>query len=108
MERALAAAVAAINMAVHDRHILQMAFAALVAHRAIVRMIHHQPFRHAGAKLSRLGIIDGNPDPVFGGSHARHDNLAALVFLVLELLDRALAARAYRARARDASRNKAG
>ena len=95
MERALAAMVAAINMAVHHSHILQMAFAAFVTHRAIVRVIHHQPFRNAGAKLSRLGIINGNPNPVFGGSHARHDNLAALVFLILELLDCALAARAY-------------
>ena len=107
-ERALPDAVAAIVVPGHHRHVLQMAFAALVAHRAIVRMVQHQPFDHAGAKLRAPRGRRSRCGSVCGGRHARHDDLAALVVLVLELLDRALAARAHRAQRRDASRNKAG
>ena len=63
-ERALADAVAAIVVAGHHGHVLQMAFAAFVAHRAIVRMVQHQPFRHAGAKLARLGIVNRDASAV--------------------------------------------
>src|SRR5262249_20133296 len=48
---------ASVSVPGHHRHILQMAFAALVAHRAIVRMIDHQPFDYARAKLPRLLIF---------------------------------------------------
>ena len=77
-----------------------MAFAALVAHRAIVRMVHHQPFDDAGAKLPRLGIIDRDAGSVRDWRHAGHDDFAAGVVFVLELFDRALAACAHRAQCR--------
>ena len=39
----LAEAEAAVDVACHDRHVLQMAFAPFVADRAVVGMIGHQP-----------------------------------------------------------------
>ncbi len=97
VKRALPAPVTAISMPRHYRHILQMAFATLVAHWAIMRVVDHQPFDHAGAELPRLGIVDGDAGSVRDGRHARHHDLAALVVLVLELLDRTLTAGAHRA-----------
>ena len=51
-------AVAARVLPGHHRHVLQMAMTSFLAHRAIVRMIDHQPFDHALAKLLRLGVRD--------------------------------------------------
>src|SRR5688500_1621623 len=60
VKRALPASVTAIGMPRHYRHVLQVAFATLVAHRTIMRVVDHQPFDHAGAEFPRLGIVDGD------------------------------------------------
>ena len=84
----------------HHRHVLQMAFAAFVAHRAVVGMIDHQPLDDAGPESLRLRIVDGNADAVVGRRHAGHDDLTARVLFVFELLDRALPAGAHRTQRR--------
>ncbi len=43
-KRAFLECVAAIVMARHDGHVLQVAFAAFIAHRAVVGMVGHQAF----------------------------------------------------------------
>jgi hypothetical protein len=76
-----------------------VAFAAYVAHRAVVRMIQHHAFDDAGAERDRFRIVNGNPRLLLGRRHARHDDFALavlFVLLVLELFDGALAARAHR------------
>jgi hypothetical protein len=79
----------------HDRHILEVAFAAFVADRAVVRMIFHQEFRGARTEGLCLGIIHGDAHAFGQRGHAGHDDSAARVFFVLELLHRALAACAH-------------
>ena len=96
-ERALVELEAAVGVTGHHGHVLQMTFAPLVAHRAVVRMIGHEPFDDAGSELARLGIGDRDARPIDGGQHAGHHQPAARVVLVLELLHRALPARAHRA-----------
>ncbi len=46
--------VAAVAMASHHRHVLQMALAAFVAHRTIVRVVQHHPLDDARAEMPRL------------------------------------------------------
>ena len=77
-----------------------MAFAALVAHRAIVRMVDHQPFDHAGAEFPRFRIVDRDARAVRSRRHAGHDQVAMRVFVVFELLHGALTAGAHRAQGR--------
>ena len=36
--------IAPVDMSGHDRHILQMALPSFITHRAVVWMVHHQPF----------------------------------------------------------------
>ena len=50
----LATAVVAVAMAHHHGHVLQVAFAALGAHGAVVGMVEHQRFDDGLAKLLRL------------------------------------------------------
>ena len=47
-----------IIMTGHDGHVLEMAFAALVADRAIVRVVQHEPLDHARPEGLCIGIID--------------------------------------------------
>jgi hypothetical protein len=99
-KRALVEFVTAIVVTRHHRHILQVTLAALIAHRAVMRMIQHEPFDNAGAERGRFGIVDGDARAFFGRSQAGHDNLAVLVVLVLELFDGALTAGAHRSQRR--------
>ena len=89
---ALGEAITALVVTGHHGHVLQVAVATFLAHRAVVRVVGHQPFHHAFAELLGFLVVDGNPGVVRGGCHARHDQAAALVVLVGVLLDRALAA----------------
>ena len=66
----------AVDMAGHDRHVLEMALAALVADGAVVGMVRHEPLDDAGAELPRLGVVDGDARPVGGRGHAGHDDPA--------------------------------
>ena len=97
--RDLLLVVAAVVVARHQGHVLQMAFAAFLANRAVVRMADHQAFDDAGPKGFCLGIFDGNPRAWLHRGHARHGHQAGAVFCVAILLDRALAAGAHRAHA---------
>jgi len=96
-ERPLLETESPIAVTGHDRHVLQMAFTAFVANRAIMRMIDHEPFDDGGPEGFRFRIEDRDPRAIGGGSHARHDDLSAGIFLVFELLDGALPARPHRA-----------
>ncbi len=89
---AFSKAVAAEAMAGHHRHILQVTVAALFAHRTVVRVVGHQPLHHAFAKLFRFAVVNGDKGAVGGRRHAGHDETAAGILGVLELLHRALAA----------------
>ena len=93
---ALFETIPAVNMPRHKRHILQVTFAALIADRAIMRMIYHKPFYYAFAEFDRFRVIYGNPCAVVCGRHARHHDFAFSVILILELFDRAHPAGAYR------------
>src|SRR6185312_11535841 len=84
--------VAPVVMTGHDGHVLQMAFAALIAHWAVVRMILHHAFDNAGAKSDGFRIGDGDARTLSSRSHASHDQAPMLVFLVAEVLYGALAA----------------
>src|SRR5690606_33147473 len=95
--RALQAPIAAIVVARHHGHVLQVAFAAFLADRAVVRMVDHQPLDDAGAKVARLGLVVADPEALRRGRHARHHDAAFGVALVAVLLHRALPARADRA-----------
>ena len=66
----LGEAITALVVAGHHGHVLQMAVAALFAHRTVVRVVGHQPFNNAGAKHFRFFVVDGNPATVGGRSHA--------------------------------------
>ena len=79
----------------HDRHVLEVAFASLIADRAVMRMVQHEPFDDARPEGPRLGIIHGEAHAVGHGSHAGHDDPAARVLLVPKQLHRALPARAH-------------
>jgi hypothetical protein len=92
---ALFETIPAVNMPRHKRHILQVAFAALIANRAIMRMIYHKPFYYAFAEFDRFRVIYGNPCAIVRGRHARHNYFAFCVVGVLELFDRAHPAGAY-------------
>ena len=59
-------------MAAGDGHILQLALAPLVADRAVVGMVHHQPLDDMGALLLRLRVEGGDDHAVLGLDHARH------------------------------------
>ncbi len=99
-ERTFRKTVFTIRMAGHHRHILQMTFAPLVTHGTIVRMVHHQPLNHTGAKVMCFRVIYGNTRAFSCRGHARHHDFAVLVVLVFELLDRALPARTHRTQRR--------
>lgn len=64
---ALGEAVPALVVAGHHRHVLQVAVTAFLAHRAVVRVVGHQPFDDAGAELLGLFVFDGDPGVVGGG-----------------------------------------
>jgi hypothetical protein len=81
-----------VGVAGHHGHILEMALAALVAYRAVVGVVEHEPFDVCGPELPCLGIVDGDPHPLLHLDHAGHDDPSPGVSLVPELLDRALAA----------------
>ena len=89
---------AAIVVAGHDCHVLEMAFPTDVAYRAIVRMVQHHAFDNVRAESGNFRIVNGNPRLLLGRRHARHHDFALdvlFVLLVLELFDGALAARAH-------------
>ncbi len=77
----------------HHRHVLQVAVTAFLAHRAVVRVVGHQPFDDAGAERLGFLVVDADPGVVGGRRHAGHDDATTGVVLVVVLLDRALAAR---------------
>jgi len=66
----LGEAITALVVAGHHGHVLQMAVTAFFAHRAVVRVVGHQPFNDAGAKHFRFFVVDGNPATVGGRGHA--------------------------------------
>src|SRR5690606_14751092 len=90
-----AEAVAPLIVAGHHRHVLQVTVTTFLAHRAIMRVVDHQPLDDAGAEGLGFLVVDRDPAVVRCGSHARHDQPAAGVVLVAVLLDRALAAGAH-------------
>src|SRR5581483_6490838 len=92
--RALVEAIAPAVMAGHHRHVLQMAVTAFFADRAVVWMAGHHVFDDRLAERLGFLVVDRDVGAVRRRRHARHDDLADLVRLVLELLHRALAASA--------------
>nr|VVN01728.1 hypothetical protein PS652_03334 [Pseudomonas fluorescens] len=84
--------VAALVVAGHDRHVLQVAVTAFLAHRAVVRVVGHQPFDDAGTEYLGFFVFDGNPAAIGGRGHAGHDDATTGVVFVGVLLDRTLAA----------------
>ena len=89
---ALAEAVAAPVVTGHHRHVLQVAMAALLAHRAVVGMVDHQPLHHTGTEFPGFVVGDADAGAILGRGHAGHHDHALVVVLVLVLTHRALAA----------------
>jgi hypothetical protein len=87
--------VSAAVMAGHDGHILQMAFAAFIADRAVVGMIDHEGFHIARPEPSGFGRFDREAKPVNDGLEAGHDEFPFFVFRIFIFEDGALAAGAY-------------
>ncbi len=81
-----------VYMPGHKGHILEMAFAPLIADRAIMGMVGHEPFDYTFSEGLYLGIIDRNPYALFHRSHTGHDNPAPCIFFILEFLYCALPA----------------
>ncbi len=86
----------AVDMPCHDRHVLEVAFTPLVAYRAVMRMIRHEPLDVARAEFSRLGIINGQACSLGRGCHAGHHYPAMPVCFVPEYLNGALPAGPHR------------
>ena len=81
LHRALVLEIAAAVEAIGHRLVLQIAFAALVADRAVERMVDEQEFHHAVARLLRLGAV-GVDHHALGGRHgAGRDGLRRLLLL---------------------------
>jgi hypothetical protein len=55
---ALGKSIFAVVVPCHDCHVLEMTLTPFVANRAIMRMIHHEPFKHALAELLGLGVVN--------------------------------------------------
>ena len=87
----LGEAIAALVVAGHHRHVLQVAVTAFLTDRAVVGVVGHQPFDNAGAERLGLFIVDGDPGVVGGWGHAGHDDTTTGVVFVGVLLDRTLA-----------------
>jgi hypothetical protein len=98
--RAFIEARPAVIMAGHDRHVLKVAFSALVADRAVMGMVQHEPFDHAGPEGPRIGIVDGQAHSIDHRGHAGHGDPAPRVLVILEHFDSALTARADRVQGR--------
>ena len=86
------APVATKGMPGHDRHVLQMTFAAFFAYRTVVGMVSHQQFDIITAKLPRLSGGYGNAHGIRYRGHTGHDQAPMLIFRILVLDDRALPA----------------
>ncbi len=82
--RALLEPVAAINVAAHFGHVLQVAFPPLIADGTVMRMIEHEPFERRFAEPHGIRVGDRNAGPIPGQGHATHDDLALGVALVFE------------------------
>ena len=93
--RALPEPVAPAYVPCHECHVLKMALSSLVADRAVVRVAAHHPLYDVSSKGLRLRVVDRDPRSRCRRRHAGHYNTPFCVALILELLDRALAARAY-------------
>ncbi len=69
---AFLAVIAADAVAAGDGEILQLAFAPLVADRAVVGVVDHQPFDDLPAHRHRLGVGCRDDHAVLGREHAGH------------------------------------
>ena len=83
LEGPLAAAVAPVAVPGHHRHVLQVALAALVADRAVVRVAEHHELDHLGAEADRLGVEDVHLRALLRLGHAGHGDLALLLALAV-------------------------
>ena len=91
-ESAFIETVAAVIMTGHDGHILEMALAAFVTNRAVMRMIGHKQFDNVGAKFPYAVRSHGNTHLILDRRHTGHHDFAFIVVLVLELNNGALPA----------------
>ncbi len=83
LEGAFEAPVPAVAVTGHHRHVLEVAFAALVADRAVVRVAEHHQLDHLGAEADRLLVLDVDPRALVRLGHAGHRDLALLVALAI-------------------------
>ncbi len=83
LEGPLAAAVAPVAVPGHHGHVLEVALAALVADRAVVRVAEHHELDHLGAEADRLGVEDVHLRAFQRLGHAGHGDLALLVALAV-------------------------
>ena len=99
-EGALLRVVVTHGVARHHRHVLQVALAAFLAHRAVVRVVAHQVLDHARAEVHAGLRADRDAHVVCHLRHARHRQATLGVVLVAVHHHRALAARTQRAELR--------
>ena len=91
--------VAAVIMAGHLRHILQMTLAPFLAHGAVVWVADHQALYHVATEVSSLLVLDGDDAAVACRRHTGHDHGASLVVRIAVLFHRALPTRTDRTHA---------
>jgi hypothetical protein len=75
----------AVIVACHNGHILEMAFAALIAYRTIVRMIDHQGFDNSSPEIYDLLVLGRDDQAIYNRFHARHYYPSLLIIGISEL-----------------------
>src|SRR5699024_2259829 len=81
----LLAAETALGMAAHQGHVLQVAFTAFRANRAVMRVVNHQPFDDFFTEFTGGIILQRNARAVGRRRHAGHDDAALGVIFVAVL-----------------------
>jgi hypothetical protein len=73
-----------VSVPCHHRHVLEMAFAAFIAHRAVMGVVDHQPLYHGSPELHGFGVVYGNTHPFAHRGHAGHDDFTTGIVFVPE------------------------
>ena len=100
VKRAFLVLVAPVDVTRHHGHILQVALAAFVTDRAVMRMALHQPFNHTRAEGHSVRMFNGEASSFRRGPQAGHDQPPALVLRTHEQLHGTLPASSDRTQCR--------
>ncbi len=88
--------VPAVHVPGHHRHVLQVALAAFVAYRAIVRVVQHHPFDDTRTEGPHFRVVYRDACSICSRGHTGHHDLSTAVVFIPELLHCTLSACAHR------------